>query len=919
MCVRHLALALALLAVGVGPVSAQNGTSRLSGRVLDAINGQPLPGVTVEAGSLVAVTDLEGRYVLDLAPGSHQVRISLAGFAARSVTVDVAPEQSGRPIALDVTLALQGFAEEVTVVGQSTDANAASLESQLLERRRAATINDNMGSQQMKANADSNAASALQRVTGASLVGGEYVYVRGLGERYSNTSLNGSVLPSTEPERKVVGLDMFPAGLLESVSIIKSYSVDRSAEFAGGMVDIIPTRLPLGPLVNGSYSVGANSQSRGQSVLDHSAGARDWLGLANGSRGLPAGIPAPPNRLIRGGVFTPEMGVSQPELERIGESLTNEWTPSSGTGRPYQGFSVSLGSRWNKLGLSAAVNHSYKQDFQEERQTYYRTDDSGQLSEFSAYDYEVGQVTGALAVLFNAGYALDASNRLNFQVFTSNDGVRETRMFAGFNSDAGRELRNSRLRWTEQNLQTYQLSGDHYFAGMSNSRIEWRGGFGRTSRDEPDMRETLYEQIGTSFQLADESQSGLHMWNDLREDSWDVSANWSTPFTGIGGLPAMIKAGPYAASRRRDFASRRFRFVPINVVRFDLTASPETLYSPANIGDRFELREETRATDFYDAEQTVYAGYGMLDLSLTARARLIAGVRVENFRQTVNTFDAFDLDLDGNTSAVQGEIDQTDVFPSVNFVQDLGGNQNLRLSFSQTVNRPDFRELSPFEFTDIVGGRATVGNPDLERTLIQNYDVRWEWFPGASQVVAASVFFKRFDQPIERFVEPTAQLRTSYTNAESARNVGFELEARREVVEHLTLGGNYTLVDSSIELASFQTNVLTSLERPLAGTSRHVFNGSVEVDYPVASARLLVNYFDDRIADVGSLGLPDILEDGRLTVDAVATFRVGRRLNVRLAAENLTDREIRFSQGGLDQRLFTLGRTFSVQFGFAGF
>jgi len=919
MFVRHLALALALVALGLGPASAQTTTTRVTGRILDAINGQPLPGVTVEAGSLVVATDLEGRYVVNLPAGIHQLEISLPGFAARFVRVEVSQAQVGRTVSLDVTLTLAGFTEEVTVTGQSIEANAASLESQLLERRRAATITDNMGAQQMKANADSTAASALQRVTGASLVGGEYVYVRGLGERYSNTSLNGSVLPSTEPERKVVGLDMFPAGLLESVSIIKSYSADRSAEFAGGMVDIIPTRLPLGPLVNASYTVGGNSQSRGRSVLDHSAGDRDWLGLSNGSRGLPAGIPAPPNRLIRGGIFSPELGVSQAELERIGESLANEWTPSSETGRPYQGFSVSLGSRWDKLGLSAAVNHSYKQDFQEERQNYYRTDDSGRLSEFSSYDYEVGQVTGALAFLVNAGYAVDANHRLNFQAFASNDGVRETRTFAGFNSDAGRDLRNSRLRWTEQNLQTYQVSGDHFFSGLSNSRIEWRGGVGRTSRDEPDMRETLYEQIGPSFQLADESQSGLHMWNDLQEDSWDLSVNWSTPFTGIGNLPAMIKAGPYAARRQRAFASRRFRFVPIDVVRFDLTPAPETLYSSGNIGTRFELREETRATDFYDAEQTIYAGYAMLDLSLTARARLVAGVRVENFRQTVNTFDAFDLDLDGDTAAIQGEIDQTDVFPSVNFVQDLGGNQNLRLSFSQTVNRPDFRELSPFEFTDVVGGRATIGNPDLERSLIQNYDVRWEWFPGAAQVVAASVFFKHFDQPIERFVEPTAQLRTSYTNARSARNVGFELEARREVVEHLTFGGNYTFVDSSIELASFQTNVLTSLERPLAGTSRNVFNGSIEVDYPAASARLLFNYFDDRIADVGSLGLPDIFEDGRFSVDVVATLRLGRRLSVRLSAENLTDREIRFSQGGLDQRVFRLGRAFTVQFGFLGF
>ena len=264
-------------------------------------------------------------------------------------------------------------------------------------------------------------------------------------------------------------------------------------------------------------------------------------------------------------------------------------------------------------------------------------------------------------------------------------------------------------------------------------------------------------------------------------------------------------------------------------------------------------------------------------------------------------------------------VDDEPYVVPINYVYDLGGNQNLRLGFSQTVNRPDFRELSPFEYTDIVGGRATVGNPELQRSLIQNYDVRWEWFPGAAQVVAASLFFKNFDQPIERFVEPTAQLRTSYQNADSARNVGFELEARRRVVEHLTLAGNYTFVDSSITLSPSQTNVLTTLERPLAGTSRNIFNGSIEFDYPAFSARLLVNYVDDRIADVGSLGLPDIYEQGRLTTDLVATIRVGRHLNLRLAGENLSNERVEFLQGGRDQRTYRMGRVFAVSIGYAGF
>src|SRR5690606_29400329 len=251
-------------------------------------------------------------------------------------------------------------------------------------------------------------------------------------------------------------------------------------------------------------------------------------------------------------------------------------------------------------------------------------------------------------------------------------------------------------------------------------------------------------------------------------------------------------------------------------------------------------REETRTTDFYDAEQTVAAGYGMVDVSLSTRARLVGGVRVEQFDQRVDTFDLFDVDVDNQLETIRAEISETDIFPSVNFVYDLGGSKNLRAGFSQTVNRPEFRELAPFEFTDIVGGRAVIGNADLERSLIQNYDLRWEWFGGAEEGVSASAVFKRFDKPIEKLVEPPARLRTAFTNADAARNLGLELEARRRLSDYFLVGVNYTFVDSSIELQSFQTNVLTSLERALTGTSKHIFNGLVEARLPIVTARLLV-------------------------------------------------------------------------------
>lgn len=915
----RVALVLAVMAAGVVSAGAQTTVGRITGRVLDAINASPLPGVTVEVvgTATTTVTDLDGRYTLEIARGKHQVKVALSGFAERVLTVDLSANASQT---LDVTLAVAGFSEQLTVTGQLTEAASASSATQLLERRRATTINDNMGAQEMKANADGDAAAALQRVTGLSVVDGQYVFVRGLGERYSNTTLSGAVLPSTQPERKVVALDMFPSSLLDNVQVIKSFTPDRSAEFAGGMVEINMAKLPSRPTFDISITGGLNSLVYNKSVLDHTSGDRDWLGLKNSNRGLPSTFPN--TRLIRGGIYTPEVGVLATDIERLGESLPNVWSPQTKDGAPNSGFSVAFGQRFGKLGVSASLNQSTKSSYTEEKQVYYSLEGTT-LSPFSTYDYRAGSTTGSLAGLVNLAYQFSPNHRATFQGFSTNRGTRETRTFEGYNDDAARNLRNARLLWLEEELRSGQLTGEHFFPSVSNSRLDWRLTMSRSLRNEPDIRETLYQQIGTSYVLADESQSGLRMFNALQEDAVEGAVNWNVVFAGPQSLPAQFKFGASHGTRERDFDSRRFRFIPTPgtpgvVVRFDLSASPETIFSTANIGERFELREETRETDSYDAEQTVTAGYAMLDLSLNSRLRLITGARVERYKQVVNTFDLFGGDVFGSSEVITGTIESTDFFPAVNMVYAARQNQNLRLSFSQTVNRPEFRELAPFEFTDIVGGRAVIGNPDLERSLIRNFDARWEWFGDAEEVISASLFFKNFDRPIERFVEPTAQLRTSFTNAKSARNFGVELEARKKLSEQFLIGGNYTFVDSKIELNSFQTNVLTSLERPLAGTSKHIFNGLFEARLPIVTARLLVNTFSERIAEVGSLGLPDIFEEGRTTVDAALSRRLGR-FTFRLSGENLTDTTIRFLQGPQVHRSFTIGRTYAFQIGFSAF
>jgi outer membrane receptor protein involved in Fe transport len=305
----------------------------------------------------------------------------------------------------------------------------------------------------------------------------------------------------------------------------------------------------------------------------------------------------------------------------------------------------------------------------------------------------------------------------------------------------------------------------------------------------------------------------------------------------------------------------------------------------------------------------------MVDLTLSNRTRLVGGVRVERFDQTVITQDPFGL----FSREVVATNKNTDVFPGINLVQGLSDSMNIRISYSTTVNRPEFRELAEFEFTDVVGNRAVKGNPELVRALIQNIDARWERFSGGRSVLATSVFYKYFDKPIERVVIAAANPIATFQNSDHARNFGIELEAGQQFGRNLFFSGNYTFVDSKITLLPAQRTVQTSLERPLAGQSRHLFNVSGEFLLAGFSSRVLYNFFGSRISDVGANQAPDIIEQGRGTLDVVLGQRI-RGLGVRLTLENLTDEQSLFTQTLLttrsDQRFFNSGRSITLSFGY---
>jgi TonB-dependent receptor len=536
--------------------------------------------------------------------------------------------------------------------------------------------------------------------------------------------------------------------------------------------------------------------------------------------------------------------------------------------------------------------------------------------------YDSSSNTVRIGATANAAYKFTDNHKLLFKNFFTNDGTDNTRSYQGWFESPFTVIRNQRLRYIKEQIYSGQVSGDHLLSRLGDSIVTWRLTYSRATLDEPDLRETTYEYdpFLERFRYSSRLQSGLRLFNTMRENIREPAVDWSK-FLFLGTATVNLKAGASYSNRDRGFVSRRFRFLARRVRTLDTTLPPEQLLAPENLRptDGFEIFEETRPTDAYQGIHDVAAGYGMIDVAFR-KWRVIGGARVEHSDQQVETFDPFSRNL----NPVEAGQEKTDVMPSIGVVYSLTNSVNVRLGYSQTVARPQFRELSPFEFTDVTGGPSARGNPDLVRTTIRNFDARWEWFVTPQELVAVSFFYKKLRNPVEPVIQPSNEtLIASFRNVEGAKNWGLELEVRKNLgflwsrLEHLSVLSNYTFVDSNVVIGQQDLNVLTSQERPLLGQSRHVLNGTVQYEIPRwnVEARALINFVGERITDVGAFGLEDIFEEGNPGLDLFVSKRFlgeAKKLELKFSAENLIDREIRFNQGPNPYWYYNRGRTFSV-------
>lgn len=920
-------LFLAAALVAALPTATAGQTGKIVGRVVDGNTAQPIPSaqIQLDGGTIGDLSAIDGRFVLRrVPPGTYNVVVQMIGYATKTLTgVTVGPEDVATiEVGLDqAALELEGITVEAAV---ETGSTAALLN----ERQTESFVVDAIGADQISRSPDGDAAAALKRVPGLSVVDGRFAYVRGLGERYSSTTLNGAPLASPMPDRKVVPLDVVPSDLLESIVTAKSYSPDQPGDYAGGLVELRTRDFPARRIFSMSASSSYNSAATFADGLRYAGGGLDLLGFDDGTRNLPALLPN--DRRVIFPNFT------RSDLERFGEAFGGDWGPTAGSLPPNSSFGTSFGDDLELFGRSFGVLGSltYSNSYGNKSDVIERVFSTSGLAN-PEVDYTGNETTHSVSLggLANLSYELTPTSRVTANFVYNRLMDDEARVYEGYNLDSGTDQRNYRIRFLAQTLVNAQLKGEHRIGFLNNAKLDWRGAWSRASRYEPNTREVLYREVNGRFLFDNFVSSGSVFHQDLLDDTWSGAGDLDIPFT-VGDRTGAIRLGGSLSSKERGAFTRRFRYllIPGGVVTNDVRQrDPNGLFNPETIASNgFELVEATFRPDNYDAQEEINAGYALLDTEVSGSLKIMAGLRVESASQKVTPFDLHDV---GQAPLAGANLDNTDVLPALNMTLRLQEGMNLRLAASQTLARPQLRELAPFSFADYAGGYLTVGNPELVRSLIQNYDARWEFFFAPGALVATSAFYKTFEDPIEVAVLPSTELLKSWVNGGSASNYGIEFEFRSDLgvlspgLRSVSLNSNLTLVRSEVTTPDVIRIYIpgeggTDLPvvpktRALQGQSPYVAN--VSLTYASGSvnsrASVLFNRFGRRIDAVGGQATADVFEEARSQLDIVLERRLSSGAKVKLSASRLLGNVVEYTQEGDLLRRWDNGRTVSLSVG----
>lgn len=890
----------------------------IKGKVVDAVNSDVLVGAVIKIAGTTngAVTDIDGTYsVDDVKPGIYEVKVSFIGYTDKVLNnVEVKPNETLR---IDVALQIDGLTTAEIIV--ETTVTLANEQAMLVEQKNSDKVQDGISEQQIKRAPDAAASDVLKRVTGVSIVNDKYVFVRGTSERYNNTTLNGVLMPSTDPDKKSFSFDLFPSNLLESVVISKTFTPDQPATYSGGLVQINTKDFPDDLTMNLDITSGFNDNTSTKSFKTYNASNKELLFLNLGidnSRELPSIIP---DQQVKNSTF------SRDEITSFSRSFSNNWGQTTDKAPMNSGFQLSAGNSFNvgKVPVGFFAAYSYKSGFSNKQveRNEYNTD----FSKLISYEGSSSDASVLWGGLLNFNAMLGKSGKISFKSAYTLSSDDETEYYTGYvNGLSGSDAYDRKLyvtRFTQRDLFSAQLFGNHNVSKLGNLFFDWKLSYSESGRQEPDIKTMTYQREMNSqstFNAAinpnfGNTYAGGRFFSDLKDINQTLGLNFELPVKFH--LPLIntelsnskIKFGALLNGTRRNFSARNFGVGYYIGMPFDILAQPiETIFDPNNFDNNKLFYDElTNETDKYNATDNTYSGYAMIDIPVN-RFRFILGARLESNEQNVNT-----LGIIGNP--VSNNLKNNDILPSINLVYRLGELSNIRAAYSQTISRPEIREIAPFSYVDFVSSTLIYGNSvDLHRTLVRNYDLRYEIYPHAGEIISVSLFYKYIDAPIEEVFIPTStnRIKTFENAPNGANNYGIEIEARKnlgfisKLFKDLSINGNLTLVNSNINLEGIATTATTK-DRRMQGQSPYMVNLGLFYDnYNFGtSVNLVYNRFGDRISEVGVNGYENIQEAGRDLLDLSISKKITNKLELKFAIRDILNQDQKFIQEVSGQEL----------------
>lgn len=943
---------------------AQNGTIR--GTILDAITAEPLIGVKVliEGTTSGDITDLEGAFDISAPAGTCSIKISFLSYETITITeVQVKSGEITHIGNIPMKEATTTLGEVTVSVTKITDSDNSITKM----RQNSTNTIDAIGQETWKRNGDGDAVGAIQRVPGISVAGGRYVYVRGLGDRYNKTLLNGMDIPGLDPDRNTLQMDIFPTSVISNMVIYKSLSADLPADFAGGIIDIGLKAFPEKSQGSVVFSFGYNPNYHFNSnYVTYQGSKTDFLGFDDGSRDIPAVTNIP--------FFSQAVGNPDGEDGLRYREILGSFNPTLAAMRQTSFMDYSVGTNYGNqiklkkftLGYNFVITYKNSTEYFEDAE-YGRYGLSGNsaIAEMEIRERQVGDF-GVNNVLLTgmAGFAIKTEKfRFRFNALHLQNGESKAGVFDYYNADQGAVFQGFQhnLEYSQRSLTNLFIEGIHSFEN-TDWGLTWKIAPTLSTIYDPDIRFTRYEDRDSVYTISTESGFPERIWRELNEKNLNGQVHISKKFT-VFDEESEIKFGGAYTYKQRDFVVRTFA---LNVRNMDLTGDPNELFAPENLwpyngdpttGTTFEANFVPVNPNRFSATVSNIAAYASTEIKFSKRFRTVAGVRVENYTQRYTGQDQLGTNVLDNDKV----LDNLGIFPSLNLVYAVTEKQNLRFSYGKTIARPSFKELSYAEIYDPITGRTFIGglfrdaddasgtvywDGNLVSTDIHNFDLRWEFYNKPGQSISAGVFYKKFFNPIE-IVQFSAQAGSFQPrNVGDGEVLGGEIEIKQslgflsEKLNALTLSANVTYTLSRIKLSEteYQSRINNAREgqdvglyRDMAGQSPYLINAGLYYQGQADSGfwngfelGILYNVQGKTLEYVGIVDRPDIYTNPfhSLNLNIMKTFGSEGQYQLGFKAENLLNdsKESVFSSyNATDMRFSRLnpGRTFILRFSYS--